>query len=697
MSPAPWLSVFVLPLLLLLSPIAAVSLPPTSRAVNETGTSTSTSVCEEKYAGGPFYIDLTCTDPDWYPIIDEQTDVTDPHALHIVSGHYHDTDVRFNIYFPPKEVWQGRFFQYVYPLAGVQNETVIPAALTVGVESGAFTVQTRGSLGYRHEAASAKLGRHFAADYYGVDPSEIKGYAYGGSGGSEEMAGMMENTNGIWNGGVIFVQALPSSIPNAIAANAFGALVLENKTASIADALLWGGNGNAFDNLTTLERLVLDEVTGLGTPEREWEVVTYNAYANSLSTFWPTVQAIDPTYADDFWSLEGYLGTEQSELGDFFRTHRHIGNFSVTSLESNSTGYLTSLRVAPLSSNVNLLGSVFGLIGGSGQILCNLTGSLNSTTSNFTVTTATGNCTTSGDSADIDGLLLTYDNSFFLATHVYYRHNIPTRPDFYVYNQFKLGGVENGTVLYPQRPIEIGPIIASSPAGGGNFTGNISAPVITVSNLLDPGASAWNADWYGRQIRRNYPDSYGNMHRIWYTDNAEHENGPIASASQGRVIQYDGILYQALRDMSAWVEEGVPPPDSSNYWIENGQVQLPFNGTERGGVQPSVHLCIGGPGVKRVEVPVGQTLNMTGHVDVPAGTGCVVRAEWDFEGNGNYSEQVRIDSPASTMQFTTSHTYDKPGTYYPVLRVASTRDCQTSSEQNVVAYNLDRNRAIVRA
>lgn len=33
----------------------------------------------------------------------------------------------------------------------------------------------------------------------------------------------------------------------------------------------------------------------------------------------PDVQSRNPTYADDFWSKPGYLGTEKSELGDFIR------------------------------------------------------------------------------------------------------------------------------------------------------------------------------------------------------------------------------------------------------------------------------------------------------------------------------------------------------------------------------------------
>ena len=36
---------------------------------------------------------------------------------------------------------------------------------------------------------------------------------------------------------------------------------------------------------------------------------------------------------------------------------------------------------------------------------------------------------------------------------------------------------------------------------------------------------------------------------------------PAGVAAQARTISYQGVLEQALRDVSAWVERGVRPPD----------------------------------------------------------------------------------------------------------------------------------------
>ncbi len=39
-----------------------------------------------------------------------------------------------------------------------------------------------------------------------------------------------------------------------------------------------------------------------------------------------------------------------------------------------------------------------------------------------------------------------------------------------------------------------------------------------------------------------------------------------------------GVLYQALRDVSAWVEKGVPPPPSTSYKVVDGQIVVPVDG-----------------------------------------------------------------------------------------------------------------------
>src|SRR5579863_4994382 len=104
-------------------------------------------------SGTPMLVTDECVDPTYNaPVIDSQTDLTSPVPLHLVSGHFSGTTGKFNIYLP-KTGWQGRFFQYVYPL---QTEDAIndpfndPNAVSFGAASGAYTVQTNETgFGYR--------------------------------------------------------------------------------------------------------------------------------------------------------------------------------------------------------------------------------------------------------------------------------------------------------------------------------------------------------------------------------------------------------------------------------------------------------------------------------------------------------------------------------------------------------------------
>src|SRR5579863_1364152 len=104
-------------------------------------------------SGTPMLVTADCVDPTYNtPVIDNQTDLTLPVPLHLVSGHFSGTTGKFNIYLP-KTGWQGRFFQYVYPL---QTEDAIndpfndPNAVSFGAASGAYTVQTNETgFGYR--------------------------------------------------------------------------------------------------------------------------------------------------------------------------------------------------------------------------------------------------------------------------------------------------------------------------------------------------------------------------------------------------------------------------------------------------------------------------------------------------------------------------------------------------------------------
>ncbi|HKJ43256.1 MAG TPA: hypothetical protein VKA27_14260, partial [Sunxiuqinia sp.] len=158
-------------------------------------------------------------------------------------------------------------------------------------------------------------------------------------------------------------------------------------------------------------------------------------------------------------------------------------------------------------------------------------------------------------------------------------------------------------------------------------------------------------------------------------------------------VSYLGVLQQALRDLSAWVEKGVRPPATTNYKVVDGQVIVPDSADERKGIQPVVHVKVNG-GV-RADVKVGEEVTFDAFVETPNNTGKIVAAEWDFEGNGDFPDRMNIAKNNGSLAFKTTYSFAKPGTYFPVLRVASQRDGNAKTPFARI-QNLGRVRVVVR-
>ena len=288
--------------------------------------------CVQSAPNAPVQVTADCVDATYSkPIIDAETDQTTPVPHHRVSGHFEGTNIQFTIYLhaqADKVKWDGRFFQYTYPTVFTPGQNLAQAtdrAIGFALSSGGYAVQAGNpslSLGYRHAAAAAKFAETVAAAYYGTD-QPIFGYLYGPSGGSFQTVGAAENTDGVWQGFVPMVQAVPT--PNSYNFNGRSAaeLILGDKAAAIRDALLPGGSGDPYATLDAAERAMLTEVHKLGIPWKAWENTDYllgrdpQYYGAGLSADAPL--AYDPTYVDDFWNAPGYLGTESTPLGQRVR------------------------------------------------------------------------------------------------------------------------------------------------------------------------------------------------------------------------------------------------------------------------------------------------------------------------------------------------------------------------------------------
>ncbi len=692
--------------------LAAVIMVPSVLAAQATGPMTP-----ERVQGDPLFAEP-------YVDIDEWRNAPVRHRY--VHGGFKGTDLKFSFYMPDKAQYQGRFFQYVTPVPDNENNAQVAGDDKIGfsVASGGYFVETNGGGvsatagpafradptvgGFLANAAAAMYSRKLAGEMYGAH--RTYGYIYGGSGGAYRTLGSMENTEGVWDGAVPFVIGSPMAAPNSHTVRMHAMRVLEDKFPEIFDAMDAGGSGDPYAGLNAEQAAALREVTGMGFSPRSWfGYKTMGVHA--FPALYGGVLMADPTYFTDFWTKPGYLGHDHPES---FANDRLEFETTLVAPISEETGVargLPDVRVPGTARGSADLAwrAAIGGGGGARPVAFELAGtppevgflggdlvvlSGEAKGSRLAVRAVKGNMVTLGvvDWTAIaklrPGDAVRIDNSNFLAAQTFHRHQVPG-PDYPVYDQFRKA---DGTPLYPQRPMLLGPMFAAGAAGtvpSGKFQGK----VIVVSSLLDREATPWQADWYRRRFDQLLGAEGSSRYRLWYMDNALHGYNEDR-VDPDKSISYLGALHQALRDVSTWVEKGTPPPANTNYQVVDGQIVTPATAAARQGVQAVVALTANGSA--RAEVRPGQKVGLAATITVPPGTGKVVWAHWDLDGSGKFATPAALPArPQARATVRTSVSFDKPGTYFVTLKVESERAGNTASPYARI-QNLARVRIVVR-
>jgi hypothetical protein len=631
-----------------------------------------------------------------YVDIDEWKDK--PIRYRYVHGGFKGTDCKFSFYFPPAEHYEGRFFQPLMAVAGIENAALLPAmqgmmipdTLPSALDSGAYMVESNQGLTvmfqgedssipmYRASAAAARYSRVVAAEMYG--PHRPYGYVYGGSGGAYKTLSCFEKAPGVWDGAMPFVQGSPLEGPNVFTVQAHALRILLDKFPAIVDALEPGGSGDMFAELNIEEREALAEITRMGFPPRAWfnyERIA-RGYTGVFSMFFDVLLKMDPEYFKDFWTVPGYLGHNPPEsLRKARIQHKTTISKVIGGSEASKLGLQVSMPARLADSHIempaaiqlksmpegNLQGATITLMSGAsaGHV--------------FYVSGTAGDILTIGYGEEhfraMPGIKagdeVNIDNSVYLAAQTYHRHKAPS-PDYYVWDQFRV----NDKPVYPQRP-------ALRSGQGPTYTGRFAGKMIVVEALMDEAAFPWNADAYRTIVQKALGPRFEDNYRLYFVDHAMH-TGPWVGPGDPRpvittrIINYMGVLQQALRDLSDWVEKGIAPPPSTTYKVVDGQVIVPPTAAERKGIQPVVELKANGN--ERADVAVGESVEFTAVIEVPPGTGSVVSAEWDFEGAGDYPVKEKFDDTNSSfprLSLKTTYAFSKPGTYFPALRATSQR------------------------
>lgn len=657
--------------------------------------------------------------------VDEWRDLPVRHRY--VHGGFEGTNTRFSFYFPPKEQYEGRFFQYITPFP--DNENLSQGAkgeediIGFSISSGAYFIETNGggqtdfsnpkaadpTIGaYRANAASAQYSRIVAQEFYGG--GRPFGYSFGGSGGAYRTVGGIENTEGVWDGVVPYVMGSPMAIPSSFTIRMHAMRVLNEKLPQIVDALEPGGSGEPYLGLNEEEKATLMEATKMGFPLQAWYAYKTMGIHGFLVLYQGVVRADQTYFEKDFWNTPGYLGANppasllkariqkkskiKASIGldqainlglkePISEADRGSADLAWKSIGGKEGGMPVAFELDQDMPDVGFLGG--DLIIQSGEaagIVLQITDVIgNKVVLGPTNSPATLFKISEGDEVQVD-------NSNFLAVQTYHRHQVPG-PEYTAWDQFRDA---EDKPIYPQRPFLIGPIFTRG-AAGSIPTGKFKGKMILLGSLWDREAYPWHQAWYHDRVRENLGDKTDDHFRLWYTDHAIH--GGVDDPT--RVVNYLGVLHQALRDLSQWVEKGVAPAPSTNYQIQDGQVIVPKKAASRLGIQATVDAAVNGK--EQETIQKGKSISFSGKVEIPNNTGKLVYAAWDFDGSGEFKNQIdltkaKFSDGGNEVEFSVSHSFKKAGTYFPSLRIATERNGDNHTPFATI-QNIDRIRVTV--
>lgn len=655
------------------------------------------------------------------PYIDIDEWREEPVRHRFVHGGFEGTDARFAMYFPPPERYQGRFFQPLMPVSGTEYGAATGALTQVAglggyigfcADSGGYLVES--NLGrltpfpgddasipmHRTSAAVARYSRQVAAEMYG--DHRPYGYVYGGSGGAFKTMSCVENHYDVWDGALPYVHAHPKAMPTMLIAPSHLMRVLGDKIASVVDALEPGGNGDMFEGLSAEQRAALAELTRLGYNPRIWFDLDRIAAQYQGGVWSMLVEGIvqnDPQYFEDFWTVPGYLGADDTGS---LAAARVTADVTISKLIFRNEATSLGLRL-PLSMLVKEWAQAPVGVRIEGLPKADLRGATLTITSGVgagrqlnvvdwaddvvVIGYGAGNAAGLNDVAEGDTAHL--DNSIYLAAQTHHRHIV--HPDFPQWDQFYV----NGKPIFPQRPAHH---FGEMPA---RQTGRFACKMIVVSCLMDEAAVPIAADYYRGLIADHLGDRMDDQYRLWFLDNAMHTT-PVVMPNDPkpvrttRVVSYLGVLHQGLRDLVDWVEYGVAPPPSTTFSIADGQVIVPVTADERRGIQPVSTLTV--QGHDHADATAGQTVTFVGTAEVPPGAGPITEVEWDFEGEGDFPVKRATTNGGtghlSPVTYTVEHTFTDPGTYFPAMRVTSQREGRPDSLYGRI-HNIARVRVVV--
>jgi hypothetical protein len=665
----------------------------------------SSFVVTDSFFGAP-YID-----------VDEERDA--PVAHRYLHGGFEGTDTRFSIWFPPPGQWQGRMYQ---PLEGANagHEDVFAGPLGADIGGLEMTLMRLGGYmvesnmghigdvmdpragtdptiyGWRAAAESARFSKFAAEQVLGAQPHHS--YVWGGSGGARRSPLCLAYGPDVWDGALPFMgDALDGEYGDFNRLRTFAQhfcsmfnvqRVLGPKVYDVIDAALPGGSGDPFEGLDTHQREELATLYRLGYPRGDefmiaqpmGQIWLWSSYADRL-------QRDYPDYWEAFWTKPGHVGHDQPQHvrddlidaratvvrglyardlidGAQFQGHEYAQLRGMAALFAS----MHNMWDIPLAVELDhvpegyRLGVGLRLVSGAatGRQLYAL-----QAVGNVFLCDGEGEASNRRFSGVLPGDEVHVDNHAFLAYCYAYRHHLTSAEVDYSCLRV------DDNPIYPQYEIP-----EMSPFMGTVHTGRFEGKMMWVHHTHD--ASLWPSQGIGmkRNVERERGTEAARYFCLRWTENAEHVVPSMAASPPGRknntwLISYQPVIEQCLVDLAAWVEQGVQPA-GSDFAYKDGRIILPAAAAERGGIQPVVRVGANGSG--RAEVRVGDEVTLNVEAEVPPGQGSVISVRWDFDGSGTYPFAHELVAALPGINLTTTHSWDRPGTYFATALVESHRD-----------------------
>ena len=287
----------------------------------------------------------------------------------------------------------------------------------------------------------------------------------------------------------------------------------------IVDAVEPGGSGDPYEGLDAEERDALPEVTRMGFPPRSW--FGYRTMGmHAFPVLYQGVSMADPAYFEDFWTEPGYLGQAAAALpaagqraapvrggGDDQRTRRPRSSASTWAANpvrpaaaSTPPGAgPTDGRPSP-SRCVSRPRTGVDVEGGGPDVV-----------SGAAAGRQLGALRVVGDIVVLgpgdrrgQGAAAGGRRGRGRQPRLPRRADLPPPPGpgAGATPPGTSSATPDGTPIYPQRPLLLGPLFAAAAAGTVQ-TGAFEGKMIVVESLLDREALPWQADWYRSQVQEH--------------------------------------------------------------------------------------------------------------------------------------------------------------------------------------------------